>query len=564
MTKRENPKMKNSEKGKRNGTISALIERHYHAGTRLLVALALVLTVASVVAAQVPILHIYLPIILKTFSGGQVSDATGFSADIGSTYNREALVAQQTEIDCIQNPHDYGCKIKVKTEGLVDEVCNTTTLLSQDDLGILTPLQKENLNNKCTLARGWVDNTKPEEFKAMGLRRDAGGGSGAVMEYVGPDTPEHKNDGDDDGICKPKGKNDKATAAKDGPTKGYKEWCAEVQGDGIGDEDGFCELIKGGGKPVLEPCVQVSGVAAIESQDENYDEEKLKGIEAAFEDNTTAMKAANIQLAANLEELRTLRATSAETFSVYKPEECLGLMDIPEPFPQQERTSYYTLYGFLVPMTSMAAGHDTCDSAANLDVLGANGSPVCVATAVLKGLSVAMFELFEQIDDAITGARVDNAAQCLESIHSQVITNSVKLDHIYSQVITNTGKLDEVNGKLETVLYNQANKLELRRVHLQVTELKEKSEFLVSASEAGKPIDGVKLISVKVAESPTSFINVFDNTDFAPLEEKGLYLVKIDLPQEARNAKIFAFEVEHEDPTELPHYGLTHFHRGTQ
>lgn len=540
--------MKNSKKGKRNGTISALIERHYHAGTRLVVALVLALTVASVVAAQAPILHIYLPVILKTFSGGQVSDASGSGA---------APAAQQPPLDCGNLPPDagHGEKIKCKSKDLIDETCRTVQLMSQDDLGILTRAQQDEYSSTCTFATEMVEATDPAEFQTFGMKRSAEG----VAEYVGPDDPNqgYEDDGDSDGVCllKKGGPNQQNCNNPDGcKPKKYEEWCAEVITDGIGDDDGFCEWQGKKDNSYLEPCVPLSDVAAIDSQEENFNEEKLVAVEKALDANIDAMKAVNIQLAADLEELRTLRATSAETFREYKPKECLGLMQVPI-FPQ-DRKDYWILYGFLVAMDSMAAGHDTCDAAANQDVLGNNGSAVCVATAVLKGIAVGVFDNLELIDDTITATRLDNAVQCLEYVGDKIgdIANGV----------------NEANGKIDHVV-------EHRRVHLQVVELKEKREFLVSATEAGKPSQPpheiVASCAVRVSEKqPLSFVDV--SATCTP-QGNGLYLVVVDLPQSLKNAELFVFEVGHTEtyeveidsekqPRQVVHSGFTLFDRSAQ
>jgi hypothetical protein len=327
--------------------------------------------------------------------------------------------------------------------------------------------------------------------------------------------------------------------------KKYEEWCAEDNSDGIGDDDGFCEWQGKGQNSYLEPCVPLSGLDAIDSQEENFNEDKLVAVEGLLDDNITAVRAANIQLTADLEELRALQGTSVEIFTQYDPKECLGLMHVPE---FDDRMSYWELWGGLTAMTSTAGAHDACDSAANQDVLGANGSAVCVATAVLKGLSVVIWENFELIDDTITATRLDNVAQCLETV-------AAKIEGI-------AGGVDQANLKRDNVLDNHDKLLELRRVHLQVIELKEKSEFLVSATEAGKPVNGVEFTAVKVADSSLSFVDVTEHTTIN-MVEPGMYLVVIDLPKGVKDAELFAFEVMHKDANG-DHYGFTQFHRGIQ
>lgn len=104
------------------------------------------------------------------------------------------------------------------------------------------------------------------------------------------------------------------------------------------------------------------------------------------------------------------------------------------------------------------------------------------------------------------------------------------------------------------------------RVDLQVTELKEKREFLVGAIVGGNPASGVEFTKVKVADSSISFLDVTGYVNYTEVDP-GMYRVVIDLPQEAKNAQIFAFQVKHHTQignTELELFGFTHFHRGTQ
>lgn len=148
--------------------------------------------------------------------------------------------------------------------------------------------------------------------------------------------------------------------------------------------------------------------------------------------------------------------------------------------------------------------------------------------AVAKAVFAGVYHARELTDDLITGERLDNAVKCLEYLGNQ-------LDEIANGV-------NEANAKIDHVV-------EHRRVHLQVVELKEKREFLVSATEAGKPSQNsheiVESYTVRVSEKqPLSFVDVTDSTTWTP-QGNGLYLVVIDLPQGLNNAELFVFEVWH-------------------
>lgn len=454
---------------------------------------------------------------------------------------------------------DAGERMKCKSEKLVAEACNGAALVAQDDAGLYAQSTKEELDNLCTYGKAAVAAADPAEFKSVGMRRKAGGGAGAVMEYVGDD---EDNDGDDDGICKPKGKKDAdVSASNDGhgdgkkPTDLYKEWCAEVIGDGIGDDDGFCEYQGKAEAKYLEPCVRVLGVDAIDGQEENFDEDKLNAYEKALDDQTKTLRAGNVALAAAMEELRAQQAISRELLMGNAKEACANLMNTGDYGERPRWDSMKILLGFTIGGEGF---YDACDSALNLDVVGFNGSPACTPLAVGKAVYAGLYQSEELRDDMITGLRLDNAVECLQYLGEKIseISNGV----------------NEANAKIDHVV-------EHRRVHLQVVEVKEKREFLVSATEAGKPSQNsheiVEEHTVRVSEKQAlSFVDVTASTTWTP-QGAGLYLVVIDLPQGLNNAELFVFEVWHtenytvtindkDEQRSTVHSGFTLFDRSAQ
>jgi hypothetical protein len=115
------------------------------------------------------------------------------------------------------------------------------------------------------------------------------------------------------------------------------------------------------------------------------------------------------------------------------------------------------------------------------------------------------------------------------------------------------------------VKFTLDNKVELRRVHLQVIELKEKQEFLVYATESGLPIAHVSLISARASErDPVSFMDV-DVVSWEILAgDTGTYILEINLPKGLKNASLFKFEVQHAPDPEVAHFGSVIFDRSNQ
>lgn len=66
----------------------------------------------------------------------------------------------------------------------------------------------------------------------------------------------------------------------------------------------------------------------------------------------------------------------------------------------------------LLAYTETSFAHDYCDSAANEDVLGFNGSAVCLVTASAKGITYALWEKSEFLYDVVTSEQVENMAMC--------------------------------------------------------------------------------------------------------------------------------------------------------
>ena len=168
--------------------------------------------------------------------------------------------------------------------------------------------------------------------------------------------------------------------------------------------------------------------------------------------------------------------------------------------------------------------YDVCQPATQQNAFGFNGSIVCAAFSIAKGAVDALWQSFELIDDTITSSRVDNTVKGLE--------------HLGLEIGGISAGVDQANLKLDDVLFNQANNLQLRRLHVQVVELKEKTEFLVSATDAGRPVTDLELVSVRVSiGSSTSFVSIplpprtWELVD----ESSGIYRLAIRLPRKARN-----------------------------
>ncbi len=395
---------------------------------------------------------------------GRAGDTSGGQASVMAS----GQVLDQTEppvgmpdaaADDCDSETEHGKKLKCKSEELVDELCGTVDLLASADLGPLASEVADDLEGQCAIANGLVDATTPEEFKALGLNRNAS--TSVVAEYVGADkddedvcspdpcpVPEwspgedaltdapylgegYSAGGDLDGICKVARGGPRPDQGHGAKLKGYNdEWCAEVIGDGIGDDDGFCEEHHVRGEPKFEePCVmRPPDVGQIDADDENFNTGRLVMMEQVLDEATEGAVAANAAIARNLEV-----ATSLASISDYSPEECDGVFD--------DVTFTRHPYDILKLKMALSVGAEhlymATDAGLNQDVFGSNGSVAGAAFAVLADIATSVWQLEELTDDFITSERVDNGAKCLEYLGDRI-------DELGDEIAEINGKLDEV------------------------------------------------------------------------------------------------------------------------
>jgi hypothetical protein len=128
-------------------------------------------------------------------------------------------------------------------------------------------------------------------------------------------------------------------------------------------------------------------------------------------------------------------------------------------------------------------------------------------------------------------------------------------DDVIESLIDINADLAAHDTKISNTL---ADVVEHRDVDLQVIEIKAKQKFLVSASEAGIPLEGVVFTSVLASKNnPVSFEDITAYTT-STIVRQGVYLVQIDLPSFIRDASLFAFEASHTNGS-VEHLGFIVF-----
>ena len=187
---------------------------------------------------------------------------------------------------------------------------------------------------------------------------------------------------------------------------------------------------------------------------------------------------------------------------------------------------------------------------------------VCLPLQYLEPVSLTVYAIATATALTMEGLYEVREA-CLQANHYTLLEEHDALLEEHDALLK---EHDETMQQLvNDVQFTLDNKTELRRVHLQVIELKEKQVFLVYATEAGIPIADVDLISVRASErNPVLFMDV-EGAKWEMLgDDIGTYILEINLPKELKNANLFKFEVQHAPDPEVAHFGSVIFDRSTQ
>jgi len=319
-------------------------------------------------------------------------------------------------------------RIDCKHENVSAEIFTYVDQATGTD-GLFTETQKENLKRARERAEKARKRSKEAgSFKSVGRKQKS---ECYLQEYDNPTDPnDPDDDGDNDGVCTNR--------------RGVKETCAEVIGDQIGNDDGVCR-----GK---EACVEICDQPSNDQDDDNFDEDATADLEQALDDAEKTMAEANQQMAASL---RLLALSKRVVETTAQTDDCLELL-------QGTRLVNSTALGIMGQATATLTGiHNQCDSAANQDVLGNNGSIVCVVTATLAAISELVEVTAKAIDDDVTGMRFDASMACmmqmdveLKDALAQLGDVSAELEELQDKVDALTDlvnrRFDEVVGLLKT------------------------------------------------------------------------------------------------------------------
>ena len=320
-----------------------------------------------------------------------------------------------------------GEEILQAAKNMTNAACNTAAIVMSDRSGFFTASVKAQLDDKCTRSMNWVNASgRSSDFSNMGKK---GSAECYIVEIDGDDL------GDDDGICSPNEKYSK---------KDDKFGCVEDDTDASGDNDGICELLQQGhGKKVWEECLEVCDT--FEDNPAVTDCTTMDHMAGSLQDAADALESANTQVAARLQAFETLQKNIVETASAATP--CLTASSVSVggiSYSDGSRSRDYSkLLEALAAAEVLESVANVCVDALDSTALGFDLPAVCIPVHLGQTAASIIASSWELLDDAITGARVDNVSLCVEAMGSQLNAMDQKLDTIMEYLNTPQGRRPE-------------------------------------------------------------------------------------------------------------------------
>ena len=221
--------------------------------------------------------------------------------------------------------------------------------------------------------------------------------------------------------------------------------------------DGVCK-----GKNICEECCEGDIQCAFawdeymadpESGTDPIDEAAVTDIAESFQEAADAVKELNnlaVELTVAMDSYHSFES-AADVHDQKCDQEVLLAASV-----VAKSTTY--MKGTLAAYAATSAAHDTCDSAANEDVLGFNGSAVCVVTAVAKGISYALFEKAEFLYDVVTSEQIENIAICSSALSEGLSGITDGIAEVDKKIVELEQLMIERFDQIETLLITPQGK----------------------------------------------------------------------------------------------------------
>jgi hypothetical protein len=241
--------------------------------------------------------------------------------------------------------------------------------------------------------------------------------------------------------------------------------------------------------------------------------------------------------------------------------------------------------GFVAIWWPLNKAFDTLDGAcvvAGCDPIGIGCAITCgilEAAKIALKIAAVPLELCDVHQSAIDGAEIEAIYENtlglvgdVSHVHDDLTAHDTNIDtdlaahdtNIDTDLAAHDTNIDgdlqthdaDIKGLLGGVQDTLDNEIELRRVHLQVLEIQNRQRYLVSATEAGAPVD-VDFLAIEVFDAGAgAFANLVAATTSAV--ESGVYVLELNLSPQSPD-KIFRIQVRHDDVVD--HFGQILFHR---
>lgn len=454
--------------------------------------------------------------------------------------------------------------IKDKQQNTIGETC--AALDEVIESGLVEPGSMGHQQAQCEVGKRNADAITDADVQAVALKRGASGT--AFAEYSGPNRDQppaggeamlpswepggatledaaylgsaYTYDGDGDGVCNARGAAHVPYVAA-GPAghgqklHGFSEWCAEVIGDNVGDDDGFCERHnpQGSERAFEERCVNVElTFDAMTADETNLDVDRLADYDSLLgEAEATAQ-----QFHAATTRAIDVLSAPVVTVSTGTAKGCPANQDR----LKEQGIALGIMTGLAVGLEGAA---DTISAFTHQTVVAMGfGGNSSATLAPLNGAAAAAQIVASALNvtaDADTAVNVTNTLECLDQFRAES-----------DQAMTELS--DDVAA--------------LSSITLDVVELKEKAAYLITATLSGRPLSGVQITGISAsvrgplvfeALAPAAFR--FEEIPGAP----GTYKVNLTLPSSLSSAGLFVFDVRYEGP-DGPVYGHTLFDRLTE
>jgi hypothetical protein len=221
------------------------------------------------------------------------------------------------------------------------------------------------------------------------------------------------------------------------------ENCEEVIGDGIGDDDGICEMHG----PHREVCTQVCQ-QPVQDDEDNYDpniaadtEQDLDEVETVINDATTAIDEATAKM----------RAAYASRPPGFDATDCDQYLYGRFPGPA-------VLQATQIAKNITGAAFNGCSVTCNQDAFGWNCEAACLGLAIIDGIANGINDGFSVADNKNSSEQADHMARCTTQLHTEVGSISTAVNGNQASLDEVTLRLAEVSAKLDS-LTEQLNTL---------------------------------------------------------------------------------------------------------